>query len=138
MKRKRDCGIRSNTRRSTALSMLSFSVGPCPRLQGRLPPLSLARPRAWSFHAPLRIQCGIRRAGARKPLWRDRVMSTEAIQVVQALKFAKASSSSSSSPHRVDNVIDARFGRLLKADQLAVLDELQRQNEWQLALQVFV
>lgn len=63
-------------------------------------------------------------------------MSTEAIQVVQALKFAKATTFSS--PHRVDNVIDARFGRLLKADQLAVLDELRRQNEWQLALQVFV
>lgn len=62
-------------------------------------------------------------------------MSTEAIQVVQALKFAKATTFSS--PHRVDNVIDARFGRLLKADQLAVLDELRRQNEWQLALQVF-
>ncbi|XP_042456514.1 pentatricopeptide repeat-containing protein At1g62350-like isoform X1 [Zingiber officinale] len=115
--------------------MLACSVGPCPRLQRRLPPLSLARPRAWSFHVPLRIHCGIRRAGARKPLWRDRVMSTEAIQVVQALKFAKASASSS--PHRLDNMIDARFGRLLKADQLAVLDELQRQNEWQLALQVF-
>lgn len=85
------------------------------------------------FHPrlPSRVLCGLR-DGPRKPLWRGRILSTEAIQAVQALKLAKSSSSPS-----LDQVFQSRIGRLLKADLISVLAELRRQHEWDLALQVF-
>lgn len=91
---------------------------------------------------PSTICCGLRKS-SREPLWRRNVMSTEAIQAVQALKIAKSSqskdppSSSSSSPSsRLGEVFSNRIGRLIKGDLVAVLGELQRQNEWEIALQV--
>lgn len=68
-------------------------------------------------------------------------MSTEAIQAVQALKLAKSSqskdpSSSSFSSSRLAEVFRNRIGRLLNGDLVAVLAELQRQNEWEIALKV--
>lgn len=57
-------------------------------------------------------------------------MSTEAIQAVQCLKLAK-------SPAKLEQVFNTRISRLLKADLLDTLGELQRQNELDLALQVF-
>ncbi|XP_077229270.1 protein THYLAKOID ASSEMBLY 8, chloroplastic-like [Tasmannia lanceolata] len=76
-----------------------------------------------------KIFCGLR-GGPRKPLWRGRVMSTEAIQAVQSLKLANSSS-------KLEEVFDSRISRLLKADLIATLVELQRQNEFQIALKVF-
>lgn len=70
-------------------------------------------------------------------------MSTEAIQAVQALKLSKSSrskdpsSSSSSLSSRLADVFNSKLGRLIKADLVAVLAELDRQNEWEIALQVF-
>ncbi|THU69868.1 hypothetical protein C4D60_Mb08t18950 [Musa balbisiana] len=111
--------------------MASSSTGSALRFRNLRPLLALERGSPMSLRGPSRIRCGLR--GERKPLWRGRVMSTEAIQAVQALKLANSSSSS----RRIEGVLDARVGRLLKADQIAVLAELRRQNEWQLALQVF-
>ncbi|RWW05483.1 hypothetical protein GW17_00031236, partial [Ensete ventricosum] len=127
------CHISSNGVRSEpSSSMASSLTAPALRFWYLRPLLALERGSATSLQVPSRIRCGLR--GERKPLWRGRVMSTEAIQAVQALKHANASSSS----RRIEDVLDARVGRLLKADQIAVLAELQRQNELQLALQVFV
>lgn len=77
-----------------------------------------------------RISCGLRNIGPRKPLWRSRFLSTEAIQAVQCLKLAK-------SPSKLEHVFNTRLSRLLKADLLDTLTELQRQNELHLALKVF-
>lgn len=75
------------------------------------------------------VTCGLR-GGPRKPLWRSRVLSTEAIQAVQSLKLAKSDS-------KLEYVFRNRLTRLLKSDLLDVLAELQRQNEINLALKVF-
>jgi len=56
-------------------------------------------------------------------------MSTEAIQAVQCLKLAK-------SPSKLEQVFNSRLSRLLQADLLDTLTELQRQNELDLALKV--
>ncbi|EHA8588743.1 protein THYLAKOID ASSEMBLY 8-like, chloroplastic [Cocos nucifera] len=87
------------------------------------------------------IRCGLR-GGPRRPLWRGRVLSTEAIHAVHALKLAKSSPKPrrSSSPNtkshsRMEVVFRDKLGRLLKADQIAVLTELRRQNEWEMTLQ---
>ncbi|KAI0496255.1 hypothetical protein KFK09_022569 [Dendrobium nobile] len=87
------------------------------------------------------VRCGLR-DGPRKPLWRGRVLSKEAIQAVQALKLAKSSPSASANSRtdgddKMAEVFRGKIARLLKADLLDVLKELQRQNEWGIALQVF-
>ncbi|OVA08803.1 Pentatricopeptide repeat [Macleaya cordata] len=75
------------------------------------------------------ITCGLR-SGPRKSLWRSRVLSTESIQAVQSLKLAR-------STDKLEEVFSSRVSRLLKEDLIATLTELQRQNEWELALKVF-
>ncbi|KAL5576231.1 hypothetical protein UlMin_017930 [Ulmus minor] len=106
-----------------------------------LPHLGLSQtpPKPHHFHfssmVPLscstpNIICGLR-GRPRKPLWRKSVISTEAIQAIQSLKFAK------SSPKKLDEVFNGRITRLLKSDLLDALAELQRQNELDLALKVF-
>lgn len=65
-------------------------------------------------------------------MWRTRVLSTEAIQAVQSLKLAQNSSS------KLEQVFSSKLSRLLKADLLDTLAELQRQNELDLALKVFI
>ncbi|KAJ4954429.1 hypothetical protein NE237_011212 [Protea cynaroides] len=75
------------------------------------------------------IACGLRK-GPPKSLWKSKVLSTEAIQAVHSLKLAKSSS-------KLEEVFSSRIGRLLKDDLIATLAELQRQNEWKLALKVF-
>ncbi|KAF8406743.1 hypothetical protein HHK36_008835 [Tetracentron sinense] len=71
------------------------------------------------------------RSKNRKPLQRGRNLSIEAIQTVQALKRAKKDTSS------LERVFESKVKRLLKFDLIAVLRELQRQNQAPLALQVF-
>ncbi|XP_071685858.1 protein THYLAKOID ASSEMBLY 8, chloroplastic-like [Rutidosis leptorrhynchoides] len=70
------------------------------------------------------------RSKNRKPLQKGRNLSIEAIQTVQALKRASKS---------VDQqqVIYSKFSRLLKFDMMAILRELFRQDQSQLALTVF-
>ncbi|MBA0613125.1 hypothetical protein Godav_013633, partial [Gossypium davidsonii] len=75
------------------------------------------------------ITCGLR-GGTKKPLWKSRVLSTEAIQAVHSLKLANSNS-------KLHHVLSTRLSRLLKADLLDTLAELQRQNEFHLALKVF-
>lgn len=58
------------------------------------------------------------------------MLSTEAIQVVQSLKLAKSST-------KLNEVFSRKLSRLLKADLLDTLAELQRQSELELALKVF-
>lgn len=77
------------------------------------------------------VRCGLRNERKRKPLWRKSFLSTEAIQSVQRLKLAKNSSD------KLEQVFSSGLVRLLKADLLDTLSELQRQNELQLALKVF-
>lgn len=72
--------------------------------------------------------CGLRN-GPRKPMWRSRVLSSEAIQAVQSLKLTL--------PDKLEEILKNKFSRLLKADVLDTLTELQRQNEVHLALKVF-
>ncbi|KAK9164862.1 hypothetical protein Scep_000053 [Stephania cephalantha] len=70
------------------------------------------------------------RSKNRKPLQRGRI-SVEAIQAVQALKRAKSDCNS------LERAFESKFRRLVKADMIAVLRDLQRQNESLLAFQVF-
>lgn len=58
------------------------------------------------------------------------MLSTEAIQAVHSLKLAKF-------PDKLLEVFNYRITRLLKADLMDILFELQRQNEVELALMVF-
>ncbi|CAN6448804.1 unnamed protein product [Victoria cruziana] len=76
------------------------------------------------------VRCSLR-GGPRRPLWRGRVMSTEAMQAVQSLKLAK------NSPDKLSSMFGHTIGRLIKSDLLAAFTELQRQNEVELAIMVF-
>ncbi|KAJ9701647.1 hypothetical protein PVL29_006842 [Vitis rotundifolia] len=98
-------------------------------LKFRLPQLRF--PQNPQTHKPQfpKIACGLR-GGPRKPLWRSRVLSTEAIQAVQSLKLAKSSI-------KLEEVFSSRVSRLLKSDLLDTLAELQRQGELDLTLKVF-
>ncbi|KAK4387940.1 Pentatricopeptide repeat-containing protein [Sesamum angolense] len=80
-------------------------------------------------HRP-RFTCGLRN-GPRKPMWRTRILSTEAIQAVQSMKLAQNSAC------KLEQVFSNKLSRLLKADLLDTLSELKRQNELDLALKVF-
>ncbi|WCJ41279.1 Vacuolar sorting protein 9 (VPS9) domain [Euphorbia peplus] len=76
------------------------------------------------------ITCSLR-GGPRKPLWRAKRLSTEAIQAIQSLKLAK-----SSNP-RLEHLFNSKISRLLKSDLIDTLEVLQNQNEFELALKVF-
>ncbi|GMN37185.1 hypothetical protein TIFTF001_006599 [Ficus carica] len=84
---------------------------------------------AISSYAPIR--CGPR--GNRGPLVKGRILSIEAIQAIQTLKRAHRSDD----PSRVPTVVSKTLSRLIKADLLAALKELLRQDQCALALQVF-
>lgn len=76
------------------------------------------------------ITCGLR-DDRRGTLWRSDFLTTEAIQVVHSLKLAKSAA-------QLDIVLKGKLSRLLKADMLNTLTELQRQNELDLALEVII
>lgn len=83
-------------------------------------------------HRPLQLVCSSRNPGKpRGPLWRGRNLSNESLQAVQELKRAKGNHAS------VLTVLNTKISRLLKPDLVAVLGELQRQDECELALQIF-
>lgn len=75
--------------------------------------------------------CSLRSSQSRGPLWRGRVLNNDSMQAVQAMKRAKGD------PDKIDRIIETRVSRLVKVDILAVLKELQRQDECHLALRVF-
>lgn len=98
-------------------------------LKFQFPPLKICQiPQKLHFQASI-ITCSLR-GGPRKPLWRSKRLSTEAIQAIQSLKLAK------SSTLRLEEVFNSKLSRLLKADLLDTLDVLQNQNELDLALKV--
>lgn len=72
------------------------------------------------------------RSKNRRPLQKGRNPSIEAIQTVQALKRANIKKDQ----RLLDQVWESKLSRLLKLDLIAVLRELLRQNECELALKV--
>ncbi|CAO2199107.1 unnamed protein product [Urochloa humidicola] len=76
-----------------------------------------------------RITCGPR--DNRGPLQKGRSLSTEAILAIQSLKRLTASDRS---PAAASSAAASSLGRLLKADLVASMAELQRQGHWSLAL----
>ncbi|KDP43913.1 hypothetical protein JCGZ_20923 [Jatropha curcas] len=99
-------------------------------LKFQFPPLKLCEiPQKIHFQSSI-ITCSLR-GGRRKPLWRAKRLSTEAIQAIQSLKLAKSSNL------RLEEVFKDKVSRLLKADLLDTLEVLQNQNELDLAIKVF-
>jgi hypothetical protein len=90
----------------------------------RRAPGPTARPRTVSV-----ITCGPR--DNRGPLQRGRSLSTEAILAIQSLKRLTAADRS---PAAASGAAASALGRLLKADLVAAMAELQRQGHWSLAL----
>ncbi|KAK3017661.1 hypothetical protein RJ639_003278 [Escallonia herrerae] len=82
-----------------------------------------------SSNSTINITCGLRN-GPKKPMWRSRVLSTEAIQAVQCLKLAK-------SPAKMEEVFSSRISRLLKADLCQVFDFLRREAWYEPDLSLF-
>ncbi|KAH7547255.1 hypothetical protein FEM48_Zijuj01G0290500 [Ziziphus jujuba var. spinosa] len=76
------------------------------------------------------IRCGPR--DNRGPLVKGRVLSIEAIQAVQSLKRAQRSD-----PTNISTLVSKTLSRLIKADLVATLKELLRQDQCALALHVF-
>ncbi|KAK9142701.1 hypothetical protein Syun_012101 [Stephania yunnanensis] len=77
------------------------------------------------------IRCGPR--DNRGPLHKGRVLSSEAIQAIQALKRTNSKSNNND----LDHVASKTLTRLVKADLLAAFHELLRQDQCDLALRVF-
>ncbi|KAI5076045.1 hypothetical protein GOP47_0008110 [Adiantum capillus-veneris] len=69
----------------------------------------------------------------RAPIWKGRLLSNEALRAVQELKRAHVRKDNA----RLSNVLKSTVSRLVKFDMLAVLGELRRQNECELAVLVF-
>lgn len=67
----------------------------------------------------------------RGPLWKGRRGSKEALLVVRELRREKAHHM------KVEELLETKVARLLKIDLLAVLNELQRLNEVDLAIKIF-
>ncbi|CAO2193769.1 unnamed protein product [Urochloa humidicola] len=76
-----------------------------------------------------RITCGPR--DNRGPLQKGRSLSTEAILAIQSLKRL---TTSDRSPAAASAAAASSLGRLLKADLVSAMAELQRQGHWSLAL----
>ncbi|KAL5706255.1 hypothetical protein ACHQM5_024452 [Ranunculus cassubicifolius] len=75
------------------------------------------------------IRCGPR--DKRGPIQKGRILSTEAMHAIQALKRAK------SDENKLNELISTTVTRLVKNDLMASLTELLRQNQCDLALKVF-
>ncbi|CAI8592180.1 unnamed protein product [Vicia faba] len=75
------------------------------------------------------VVCGLRSCKKKKPP--SMVISKESVQVIHALKLAR------NSDDKINQVLKSKLLRLLKADVLDVLAELQRQNQLHLSLKVF-
>ncbi|KAL3720980.1 hypothetical protein ACJRO7_005747 [Eucalyptus globulus] len=115
----------------------TFSLRSIPRASLHPPPRRLS-PAAGGGGGGghLSIRCGPR--GNRGPLVKGRTLSTEAIQAVQSLKRAHqtdADPAAAAAP-ALPSHLRRSLTRLLKADLLAALRELLRQDRCALALQV--
>jgi len=92
-------------------------------------PCAKPGPSAHHKPRPVSITCGPR--DNRGPLQRGRSLSTEAILAIQSLKRL---TSADRSPAAASAAAATALGRLLKADLVAAMAELQRQGHWSLAL----
>ena len=70
------------------------------------------------------------RMSRREGLWRSRNMAIEVVEVVQELKRTKGVEI------KISAIMEGKGARLMKSDLLSVLEELQRQELWFLALKV--
>ncbi|KAL6627398.1 hypothetical protein ACP70R_031124 [Stipagrostis hirtigluma subsp. patula] len=103
------------------MASLLFVPRPAAILRAKLGPNAPAKPSA--------ITCGPR--DNRGPLQRGRSLSSEAILAIQSLKRL---TSADRSPAAASAAAATALGRLLKADLVASMSELQRQGHWSLAL----
>ncbi|CAO2813350.1 unnamed protein product [Amaranthus hypochondriacus] len=105
-------------------------------LQSQLKPLithlSLSSRNPNPNSPPFSVYCGPR--DNRGPLVKGRVLSSEAIQAVQALKRAQRSTTAANNDSQY---LNKTLSRLIKSDLLATLRELLRQGHCDLALTVF-
>ncbi|CAB4303091.1 unnamed protein product [Prunus armeniaca] len=106
---------------------MASSLHPNPTHFVKLKPLTLTTNRTVTH---VSVRCGPR--DNRGPLVKGRVLSIEAIQAVQALKRAQRSD-----PTQLPTLASKTLSRLIKADLVAALRELLRQEQCHLALQVF-
>lgn len=95
-----------------------------------LPHSSTTQPNISRSHTSIR--CGPR--DNRGPITRGRVLSTEAIQAVQALKRAHRANPTNLDD---DTHLSQTLSRLIKADLIAAFKELLRQDHSEIALKVF-
>eukprot|EP01018_Ginkgo_biloba_P007469 Gb_18843 [translate_table: standard] len=79
----------------------------------------------------MHIVCSQRASQPKEPFVRGKVLTNESMQTVQALKRANGDE------NKIQKVFQTRVSRLVKAELLTVLAELQRQDECDLALRVF-
>ncbi|KAL5576476.1 hypothetical protein UlMin_018175 [Ulmus minor] len=93
-------------------------------------PYPKPKPNVTTTTSYIPIRCGPR--DNRGPLVKGRVLSIEAIQAIQTLKRAQRSD-----PTNLSAAASRTLSRLLKADLIATLKELLRQDQCALALQVF-
>nr|GMC78191.1 protein THYLAKOID ASSEMBLY 8, chloroplastic [Ipomoea batatas] len=97
------------------------------------PPSTTARPASSAAsRSYIPVRCGAGSRSNRGPLYKGRILSTEAIQAIQALKRAQRTN-----PSEIDSSISSTISRLLKPDLLAAYKELLRQEHCDLALRVF-
>ncbi|GMH15981.1 hypothetical protein Nepgr_017822 [Nepenthes gracilis] len=106
----------------------------CLRLPSALPSPK-PKPLNTANHRPrVTIRCGPR--DKRGPLVKGRILSTEAILAIQALKRAH-NGSSTTRPEVDGHHLHKTLSRLIKSDLVATLNELLRQGRCDLALKVF-
>ncbi|KAF8027578.1 hypothetical protein BT93_E0478 [Corymbia citriodora subsp. variegata] len=110
----------------------TFSLHSIPPIFLNPPPRRPSPAGAGAGHLPVR--CGPR--DNRGPLVKGRTLSTEAIQAVQSLKRAHRADPAAAAAAAVPSHLRRSLMRLLKADLLAALLELLRQDRCALALQV--
>ncbi|GAB2293519.1 hypothetical protein Dimus_027726 [Dionaea muscipula] len=81
------------------------------------------------------IRCGPR--DNRGPLLKGRILSTEAILAIQALKRAYPDGAATTLNADADDRLSKTLSRLIKSDLIATLNELLRQGRCEIALKVF-
>ncbi|XP_059643276.1 protein THYLAKOID ASSEMBLY 8, chloroplastic [Cornus florida] len=95
-----------------------------------LPPSTTQPINNTSSRSCVTIRCGPR--DNRGPLLRGRVLSIEAIQAVQSLKRAHRGDQT-----KLNDLLSKTLSRLIKSDLIATYNELLRQDQCHVALEVF-
>ncbi|CAH9132282.1 unnamed protein product [Cuscuta epithymum] len=99
----------------------------------RLPSTTARQPISAASRRYIPVRCGNGPRSNRGPLYKGRILSTEAIQAIHALKRAQKRN-----PSSIDSsIVSSTLSRLLKPDLLAAFKELIRQDNCDLALKLF-